>query len=354
MLRWQTAFVLGVVGFVSAAACGGDSGTPGKPGSGATGGVGTGGANGGSAGRGGSAGKGGTAGSGTAGKGGGAGTSSGKGGKGGTGTGGDAGEDSGTGGMGESGSGGTAGAGGSAGTGGSSGMAGEAGAGGESALTPLSGQHVRFFGAAHSYSTQTEAELHALIMTETGIAPTRMHTTSAAATLEVSHFADADIVVVDIVQRTYTTGEATILADWVDAGHGLVILNGFTSNATVAAPLAAPFQITFVGGLLSGPGAGNLIDAADFPDHPITNGVANLIFYGGFALNSGDGMAAPFATISTATVGLARSWGSGRVAVWGDDWVVLTSEVNRMDSGTSTLPTQVFWKNLLGWVARPK
>jgi hypothetical protein len=345
MHRYQIAFVLGMVSATAVAACGDDPKAPPAKGSGGTAGSGAGG----KAQSGGASGKGGKSGSG--GKGGNAGSSSGgTSGKGGGGKGGSAGGDPGTGGT-KAGSGGT---GGSAGESGMAGEAGEAGAGGEGTQSPLVGAHVQFIGAEHVFGGETEAELRTLIVSETGFAPTRIHPTGAAPELVAGDLAGADIVVIDSVQRTYTAGEATVIADWVEDGHGLVILNGYTGDSSLAAPFAAPFSITFGGSLFSGSGTGSVIEGKDLLGHPITNGVANVIFYGGFQLTSGDGMATAFANVSNQPAGLARAWGDGRVAVWGDDWVLLTSQLDRVDSVTSSYPTRVFWRNLLGWVARPR
>jgi hypothetical protein len=347
MRHYQIAFVLGIVSATAVAACGDDPKAPSRAGSGGTAGGGAGGKaqNGGSSGKASSGGK-----SGSGGKGGNAGSSSGgtsgRGGKGGS-----AGGDPGTGGMGESGSGGT---GGSSGMAGEAGQAGEAGAGGESAESPLVGARVRFIGAEHTFGGETEAELRTLIVLETGFASTRIHAAAGGPALIADDLAGADIVVIDSVQRNYTAEEATIVADWVEDGHGLVILNGYSASPVLAEPFAAPFSITFGSGLVSGSEAGNLIGGADILDHPIMTDVANIMFYGGYQLTSGDGMATPFATVSNQPAGLARSWGQGRVAVWGDDWVVLTSQLDRVDSATTSYPTRIFWRNLLGWVARPR
>lgn len=354
MVRWQVAFVLGMVGAASAAACSSNSKGIHAAG-GATGGTAAGGK-----GSGGKAGGGGKSGSG--GSGGAAGSSSGgsgnRGGSGGKGSGGAAGEEPGTGGMGESGSsgnGGSAGRGGSAGTGGTTGMAGEAGAGGEGGEGPLSlqGYQVRFIGQAHAYSAYTEAELEALITGETGVAPDRVHTESPPELLTAEDLDGADIVISDVLQRTYSVAEASILADWVDAGHGVIIMNGYTGNPDNASAFGAIFQISFSGGIVNGAAAGERVAGSDLLAHPITNGVTSLRFYGGHQLTSDDAMATPFALVDATPVGLARSWGEGRVAVWGDDWILLTGELDYTDTDTSH-PTQVFWRNALHWVARPK
>ncbi len=43
--------------------------------------------------------------------------------------------------------------------------------------------------------------------------------------------------------------------------------------------------------------------------------------------------------------------GSGRVAVWGDDWIVLSEEITRVDD-RGARPTATFWKNALRWASK--
>ncbi len=57
------------------------------------------------------------------------------------------------------------------------------------------------------------------------------------------------------------------------------------------------------------------------------------------------------ASTGSATVGLALAYGAGRVALWGDDWIVLSEEVTRVDS-QGAHPTAAFWKNALSWASK--
>ena len=71
-----------------------------------------------------------------------------------------------------------------------------------------------------------------------------------------------------------------------------------------------------------------------------------LLLFGGFGRMSTDPGVIVFGTLSTHYVGLAQAHGTGRVAVWGDFWILWDQEINRNDDAGTT-PTVQFWNNLL-------
>src|SRR6185369_12233676 len=123
-----------------------------------------------------------------------------------------------------------------------------------------------------------------------------------------------DVVVLDWLTRTYTAEEATIFADWVSAGGGVVSMSGYSNTASDwnANSLLSPLQVAYGGSLLTDP-------VQAFATHPVTTGLT--------------------------TVGVAIQMGKGRAIVWGDEWI-------EFDSEWSTLPqiTQ-FWVQVFGWIA---
>jgi len=278
--------------------------------------------------------------SGSAGKGG----AAGKGGSAGTGG---SGPQAGEAGQGVGGTSGSAGAGASAGEAGSptTGGGGEAGAaGGAGGAGTLSGLNVLFIGMANASGPDTEAELIALVTNETGKAPARIHPDGTASALKAADLAGADVAVLDSLQRDYSGAEATVLSDWVEDGHGLLILTGFATDER-ASPFADRFDVEIGDTVL-----GNLSTlVSDFPNHPVTEGVSSLLFGGGYSSSTTDNSAVELGSVQGKTAGLALTAGSGRVVVWGDDWVTLSAEMNRTEDGKH--PAQRFWQNVLSWTS---
>ncbi|MEI9938052.1 MAG: hypothetical protein WDO69_12605 [Pseudomonadota bacterium] len=229
---------------------------------------------------------------------------------------------------------------------GESGNSGNAGAGGESQPN-LSGIRLRFIGAPQIHGTSSEAELVDLIASETGFAPTRIHNSAGAPALVAADLADADVAVIESLLRDYSVLEATLVADWVAAGHGLIVLNGFTTDSTRAGTFASSYAVSF-GAIIQQTTPAYV---STFVAHPLTASVSSLYFFGGFPMTTTDPAAVPFASIASATVGLALAHGNGRVALWGDDWIVLSEEVTRVDSQGGR-PTAAFWKNALSWTTK--
>lgn len=155
-----------------------------------------------------------------------------------------------------------------------------------------------------------------------------------------------DVVVLDWLTRTYTAEEATIFADWVSAGGGVVSMSGYSNTASDwnANSLLSPLQVAYGGSLLTDP-------VQAFATHPVTTGLTSVTFTGGYAVSDLGGSAStrtPIAFFSDAaktTVGVAIQMGKGRAIVWGDEWI-------EFDSEWSTLPqiTQ-FWVQVFGWIA---
>lgn len=165
------------------------------------------------------------------------------------------------------------------------------------------------------------------------------------AAIDDAALAPYDIIIIDRLTRTYDDAEATALADWVDAGGGLMAMTGHTADPTMAQSwpntLLAPFELGYEGALLSGP-------VTDFAVHPITTGLTSVTFAGGFAVfEASPNVSDVVATLPAGPVARARGFGDGKVFVWGDEWI-------EYDSEWSTLPeiTQL-WVNTLAWL-RPQ
>jgi|GEM_PF-449472 len=241
------------------------------------------------------------------------------------------------------------GAGGESGTSGASGTSGTSGTSGadETSQTSLLGVRVRFMGAPQVHGTSSEAELMALVTSETGLSPVRIQGNTSAPTLAATDLVGTDVLVIESLLRDYSEPETQVVADWVAGGHGLIVLNGFTSDGARAQSFVKSYAVTF--GALIQPTTAAYVST--FAVHPLTAAVSSLYFFGGFPMTTSDPTAVQFASIGLTAVGLALTHGNGRVAVWGDDWIVLSEELTRVD-GSGAQPTATFWKNALRWAVK--
>ncbi len=86
----------------------------------------------------------------------------------------------------------------------------------------------------------------------------------------------------------------------------------------------------------------------DFATHPLTTGLANVPFCGGYGVPFGgscDGPTLSIADIDGGSVAAACDEGLGRVYIWGDDWVEYPET---WDAGQDT---QQFWQDAIDWLA---
>jgi uncharacterized membrane protein len=187
---------------------------------------------------------------------------------------------------------------------------------------------------------------------------TRIQDTADAGTaLDQTTLAAFDVVILEHLTRTYTQAEAQALADWVAAGHGVLSLAGYANTATDGTRPSSLLAVLGLGydtsSLLAGttPAAVSPLIA-----HPLMDGVANLEFFGGWAAvtPSSDGGPDAGAAVVVAMVDathaalLARDYGAGRAAAWGDEWISYDSQFQANQG------TQRFWNNAVLWLTHRK
>lgn len=162
------------------------------------------------------------------------------------------------------------------------------------------------------------------------------------ALVDDASLAPYDIIILDQLTRSYSAAEATAFADWVEAGGGLMSMTGHTSDPGIAQDrpngILGSFGIVYQGPLLNGP-------VTDFLPHPISSGLTSVTFAGGFEVaetvaNTTDIVA----QLPAAPIARAREVGSGKVFVWGDEWI-------EYDSEWSSMPEiNQLWVNTLDWL----
>jgi len=172
----------------------------------------------------------------------------------------------------------------------------------------------------------------------------RIHTVNVP--LDEGTLKKYDIVLLDWLIRTYTPEEAAVLRGWIEAGGGLISLSGFTTNNnvgdrpnTLLAPLGLGYSASK--GFFDGP-------VKQFADHPITEGLVELVFGGGLyikILPNNPGTPEVIMTLPQGPVGVAQKQESGRIFVFGDEWIEFDSEWAQFPE------LKAFWANTLRWLA---
>ncbi len=209
---------------------------------------------------------------------------------------------------------------------------------------------IGLFGTAGTFPSSNFAAW----LEENGVTVRRFHT-GAVEPLDAALIADLDLVILDYLTRAYTPTEASALATWVAAGGGVMSMTGYSGAGTdIDRPngLLAPYGIAYIPGL-------HTATVGAFATHPTTFGLSAVTFNGGFlvGLLQPDGGLVPaeggapnpaslfVASIPAGNVAVAHQHGSGRVFVWGDEWV-------QFDSEWAALPEiKQFWINVTGWLA---
>lgn len=175
-----------------------------------------------------------------------------------------------------------------------------------------------------------------------GVTVTRLQTDTASLTPQI--LADYDVVILDRLVREYTADEAALFRDWIEAGGGVMSMTGYSGAAVDRLnpnSLLNELGLGYVDGLRSGP-------VTMFVPHATTSSLTSITFAGGFRVEVLPG---PLAATSTVVAllpdgpaAVAAERGSGRVFVWGDEWVQFDSEWSSMPE----IPR--FWANVLGWL----
>jgi hypothetical protein len=167
--------------------------------------------------------------------------------------------------------------------------------------------------------------------------------------LDATLLADYNIVILDQLERTFTADEAAALTTWLTAGNnGVMAMSGYTgAQSDIDRPnsLVAGMGVDFTGGLLNGP-------VVQFATHPTTKGLTSVTFAGGFPVeiaatppaSSTQTYVATIDTGSEVDVAVAATLGSGRIYLWGDEWVTFDSEWE----GSTQI--QMFWSDVLSWL----
>ena len=194
----------------------------------------------------------------------------------------------------------------------------------------------------------------------------RFHDTADAATLHVEQLETFDLVIIDWLQRDYTTDEADVLSGWVQNGGALVAMTGHDSGHTadrhvsLLASLGPNYDLRTCASATDCD-TGELCDnarcvlngPATLLPHPTTDDGSGgtlppVTFNGGLRVTIPSAMSAtfvPMAQIGSYVVGAAGPIGAGRALLFGDEWIEFDSEWSTM----MAIPR--FWQNTVEWVS---
>jgi hypothetical protein len=149
------------------------------------------------------------------------------------------------------------------------------------------------------------------------------------------------------IGRYYTQAEADVLRDWVKAGGGfMAMVIGFQYAPEVINDnmLLSPFGMSFGGkGILYG--GGRTLPVTNWVSHPLTDGVKQLGFDNGYAVQ---GAGVTLASEQGHDVLKAQPFGAGHVVIWGDEWITFDSEW----ANNPSYQVETFWLNVLKWLTK--
>lgn len=151
----------------------------------------------------------------------------------------------------------------------------------------------------------------------------------------------------NIAGRTRTAEEAAALDGWIRAGGGFMTLTGYggTSEPANVNTLLAPTGVQYGTGLILC-GCGFTLPIDGWHPHPISEMVTRLGIDNGYPVM---GAGTVVADQSGYDVLRAAEVGSGRVIVWGDEWISFDSEW----TGHPDYQVERFWLNAIKWLSPP-
>jgi hypothetical protein len=149
-----------------------------------------------------------------------------------------------------------------------------------------------------------------------------------------------DILIIDRLTHTYPPEEAAILQAWLEAGHGVISMAGYTNAAidvTQQNSLASAMGLSY--------SAPIYIDPVEvWQNHPIADGAQTVQIYGGWRVNgAGEVFVRPNGEPNN-SFGTATMVGMGAGIMFSDEWISFDSEWQQIPE------VPVFWSNMIEWV----
>jgi hypothetical protein len=145
----------------------------------------------------------------------------------------------------------------------------------------------------------------------------------------------------------FSDDETTAFDAWVRGGGGLMTTIGYTQDEAKEVvnvnKLLLPLGLAYSTSKLDLGG-----DVQNWMPHPITDGISNIHINNGVEPDSADATTIARGTGDKIALQVLEV-DSGRIAVWGDEWVTYDSEW----ADTKGQQVELFWLNLLKWLSPP-
>ncbi len=183
----------------------------------------------------------------------------------------------------------------------------------------------------------------------------------AAQTLTPALLSQYDVIVVQDVResgtsgvgnglgRAYTTAEIDALEGWVGSGGGVMTLIGYGDSTEIVNVnrLLAPYGLSYGNMQVLGSIGGSTRPITQWaPMHPLSDSVTRVGTDNGYAVQGGGTRIAWDMQSGNVDVARALEYQSGRVYVWGDEWITYDSEW----SAHTDYQVERFWLNSLKWL----
>lgn len=149
--------------------------------------------------------------------------------------------------------------------------------------------------------------------------------------------------------RSYSQAEVDALKGWVAAGGGVMTLIGYSDSSEVVNvnALLTPYGLSYGTQPVLGAINGSTRPITNWATHPLAEHVTRVGTDNGYAVNGGGTVVAWDTRDGHVDVARATDYQSGRVFVWGDEWITYDSEW----SAHADYQVERFWLNALKWLS---
>lgn len=147
------------------------------------------------------------------------------------------------------------------------------------------------------------------------------------------------------VNHAYSAAEVSALESWIKAGGGFMTLIGYAGPSEIqnVNKLLAPYGMSYGPEQILQKQGSNTIPVTNWVPHPVTNGVSMIGVDNGYPVN---GAGLVLASEQSWNLLRAQEVASGKVLMWGDEWLTFDSEWQ----GHPEYQVELFWLNALKWL----
>lgn len=147
------------------------------------------------------------------------------------------------------------------------------------------------------------------------------------------------------VNHGYSAPEVNALEAWIKGGGGFMTLIGYADPSEIqnVNKLLAPFGMSYGPEQILQKSGPNTVPVTNWVQHPVTNGVSAIGVDNGYPVN---GAGTVLASEQGWNVLRAQEVQSGKVLMWGDEWLTFDSEWQ----GHPEYQVELFWVNAIKWL----